>query len=510
MLLYNGNFIRFGSENNYNWILINKSIIADAGYGNEYKKYYYCDIERIDLKGRTVLPGFYDCHVHFIQTALHANGLDMNGAHNFEDIGNRITNWILKYPNKVLIKGYGLEVDDLEEKKLPGRRILDKYSKDYGIVISSRDFHTCILNTKALNMLKVPLNLEGLDRDDLGNPSGVVYSKVNALIRKKIFQSYHIEDKIQSIKMLAENVTKKGVTSIHAMEGGYDFYDNDAELLQSYISSFPIDILLYYSKADILKVKSMGLNRIGGDIYADGSFTSMSAAISYNYRNSDKNGNLYFSQNDINNFLLECYKKSLDTSIHAVGDRAVDQVLNAHEYAQKNCPNNKLRHRIEHAEITSHELRKKAYELGIIFSMQPAFEYFYGGAYSMYSRRLGPGYRYTNQLRQIIDDGITICGGSDSDLTPIDPLLGIHAAVNHPVPDSRVTVEEAVKMFTINAAYSVHEENEKGSIDIGKVADLVILEKDIYKINPKAIVIVPVIGTVKNGEFLYKNFKLEC
>ncbi|MDF2677546.1 MAG: exoenzyme regulatory protein aepA, partial [Bacillota bacterium] len=260
------------------------------------------------------------------------------------------------------------------------------------------------------------------------------------------------------------------------------------------------------STTDIAKIKSNGINRIGGDIYIDGSFTSMSAAISFNYKDTNKNGNLYFSQDEINEFVLECYKNNLDTAFHAVGDRAVEQVLNAHIYAQSILPNKKQRHRIEHVELTSPEQKKKARELGIIFSMQPAFEYYYGGSNGMYANRLNSNYKKTNEFRKIFDEGIIVCGGSDSDLTPIDPILGIHAAVNHPVIENSISVEEAIKMFTINAAYAVREENKKGSIEIGKIADLVILDKDIYKINTKSVITTQVIGTIKNGKFLYKNF----
>ena len=124
----------------------------------------------------------------------------------------------------------------------------------------------------------------------------------------------------------------------------------------------------------------------------------------------------------------------------------------------------------------------------------------------MYERRLGKRYRETNQLRKLTDMGIIICGGSDSDLTPIDPVLGIHAAVNHPVEENRVSVEEAVKFFTFNAAYSVKEENRKGSIDIGKLADLVILDRDIFSIAPEDIISSGIAATIKNGFVVYRNF----
>ncbi len=507
LLLYNGNFFRFNNEKNYSWLLINNGVIVGAGHNSEYEKYLSQSREQVDLNESTVLPGLYDSHVHFIQSALHMNNVDLNGAKNYDEIEKRILNWISKHLDKQLIIGYGLEISDLEEKRLPTRKILDKFSKDYAIILNGRDFHKCVLNTKAINMLKVPFNLEGIERDEEGNPTGIIYGKANALIRKKVLKQYQKkEEKIDAIKNLMHQIIKKGVTSIHAVEGGFHFADSDAELLLNYIDEIPIDIALYYNTTDISKIHDTGLNRIGGDIFLDGSFASMNAAISFNYKNENHGGILYYSQKDINEYVCECYKNNLDTAIHAVGDRAVEQILKAHEYAHSIYPNNKLRHRIEHAEITNQDQRRIAKELGIIFSMQPAFEYFYGGEDSMYKNTLGEHYTVTNEFRNIIDEGIIICGGSDSDLTPIDPVLGIYAAVNHPNRQSSVTVEEAVKMFTINAAYAVREENEKGSIQIGKMADLAILDIDIFKVNPKAIITAEVIGTLKEGKFLYKNF----
>lgn len=505
LLLFNGNIVRFNENNNYNWILIKGNVIVDAGFGKVEDEYKNNCINMVDLNEKTVLPGFYDSHVHFIQTALHAENLDLNGVKNHHEIEKRLKNWISKYPQNKLIYCYGLEISDLMEEKWPNRRNLDNISKDYAIMINSRDFHNSILNTKAINILKAPLTIDGVEKDEQGNPSGIFNGMANALLRKKILKTYQTQDKIRLIQNLINSILKKGVTSIHAVEGGFDFIDKDALLINS-MDELPIDISLFYSTTDIAKIKSNGINRIGGDIYIDGSFTSMTAAISFNYKDTNKDGNLYFSKDEINEFILECYKNNLDTAFHAVGDRAVEQVLNAHIYAQSILPNKKQRHRIEHVELTSPEQKKKARELGIIFSMQPAFEYYYGGSNGMYENRLNSNYKKTNEFRKIFDEGIIVCGGSDSDLTPIDPILGIHAAVNHPVIENSISVEEAIKMFTINAAYAVREENKKGSIEIGKIADLVILDKDIYKINTKSVITTQVIGTIKNGKFLYKNF----
>lgn len=506
ILLYNGKFERFDKLKRYNWLAITNGIITDAGYDEEYKKHWDMYKEKIDLNQKLVLPGFCDCHAHFVQTAIKEISVDLNGSKNYQEIKSRIEAWVEKHPRTSIIRAFGLEISDLEEGCYPNRKTLDKFTKDYAIWINSRDFHCSMLNTRAFHELKVPLIMDGVEYDDNNIPTGIIYGKVNALTRKKIIQSFTSAERYNSIIELSQNIVKKGVTSIHIMEGGYEFYEHDAEDMYKYKEDLPIDVKLFYSTMDFKKIEKMKLDRIGGDIFLDGSFSSKSAAIEENYELYDENGDLYFTQDEVNEFILKSYEKNLNTTLHAVGDRALEQLLNAHEYAQRKFPNSNLRHRVEHVELSSESQRIRSKELGLIFSMQPSYEYFYGGIGRMYQHRLGDRYKLTNQFRQILDKGIIICGGSDSDLTPIDPIIGIHSAVNHPVEENRITVEEAVKMFTFNAAYSVKEENLKGSIEIGKLGDLVVLDTDIFEINPELIIRSQVLGTIKNGCILYKNF----
>jgi len=505
ILLYNGNFERFGPKR-HSWIAVTNGIITDTGDDDGYEKHLKSHKDVLDLQGRLVLPGFCDCHAHFVQTAIKGISLDLNGSKNYEEIKRRIDEWIEKHPRTSIIRAFGLEISDLEEGEFPTRKILDKYTKDYAIWINSRDFHCSMLNTRAFHELKIPLIMEGVEYYENGNPTGRIYGKVNALTRKKIIQSFSAAERHNSIIELSKNIIKKGVTSIHIMEGGYEFYENDAEDMYKYKDHLMQDITLFYSTMDFKKIQNMNLDRIGGDIYIDGSFTSKTAAIKKNYNGDNQNGELYFTQDEVNEFILSSYEKNLNTTLHAVGGRALEQILCAHEYAISRFPNKKLRHRVEHVELSSKKQRVRAREIGLVFSMQPGYEYFYGGKGRMYEERLGERYKETNQYRKIIDEGIIICGGSDSDLTPIDPILGIHSAVNHPVKENSVSVEEAVKMFTINAAYSVKEESQKGTIELGKTADLVILDKDIFKLDPAKIITAQVAGTIKNGWILYKNF----
>lgn len=506
LLLFNGNFVRFGAQRNYHWLAVDGGRIVDAGCETDYEKYRGQCREEMDLKGNTVLPGFYDCHVHFVQTALKQISVDLSGVRSFDEIRRRIVEWVEEHPRAGVVRAFGLEVSELEEGRLPTRKVLDQYAKEYALWINSRDFHMSILNTKAMHQLNVPLTMEGVGLESDGSATGILSGGANALIRKKITRLYTREEKYATMAGLAESILRRGVTSVNAMEGGYVFNEEDAALLHAYQDSLPVDVTLFYGTTDVNAAMEMGLDRVGGDIFVDGAFSSFNAAVEENYEQRDGNGVLFFSQREIDDFMCEAYRNRLATSLHCVGGRAVEQAISAHEKARRAYPlGGGRRHRIEHAELSSPSQKKRARELGLIFSMQPAYEYFYGGPGCMYENRLGKRYRQTNQYRELTDLGIVVCGGSDSDLTPINPLLGIHAAVNHPVPENSVSVEEAVRMFTWNAAYSVGEEEHKGSIEVGKAADLAVLDKDIFRINQKEIITACVLATIKNGSVLYST-----
>jgi len=163
----------------------------------------------------------------------------------------------------------------------------------------------------------------------------------------------------------------------------------------------------------------------------------------------------------LNSIIYFCYINKLQLSLYTIGDRAIETALNAHEYALEKTGIKGLRHRMEHVELASLSQIKRAKNLGIIFSMNPTYERYWGGPNKMYSERLGKRYVETNKFREIIDSGLVLCGGSDSDVCDYNPFVGIHSAVNHPVKKHRISLYEAIKIYTINGAYAIFEENNK-------------------------------------------------
>lgn len=508
LLLYNGNIISLEEHVPVlNWIIVKMGKIFDLGIREGYKKYINQSIDEIDLKGKTLVPGFYDSHVHLVQTGLNILSLDLNHVNSIGEILKLIEEETKKVSKGEFIRAIGLDELKIKEKRLPNRYELDLCAPNHPVWINRVEYHTSIVNSLALHMLKIPYNTHGIIRNEKHTPSGVLKGKASALVRKQILNKFSNRMRLKGVNKVLEYAIEKGVTSINAMEGGFTFHDKDAEFVYENKDSFPIDISLFYQTINVNKVLQKGLKRIGGGLFLDGSFGSRTAALSEPYfDDSSTNGKLYFWQDEINDFILKTYEKDLQVSVHAIGERAIEQILKAHEYAQSIYPGKVHRNRIEHCELPSIDQIRKAKKLGLIISMQPAYEYFWGSPGQMYEKRLGEIRRKkANPFKTILDEGILIAGGSDSDVTPMNPILGIHAAVNHPVLEHRVGPMDALKMFTINGAYAVFEDELKGSIKKGKYADFAVLSDDPLKIKREYIKNIQVLATIKEGNVLYEH-----
>jgi predicted amidohydrolase YtcJ len=216
---------------------------------------------------------------------------------------------------------------------------------------------------------------------------------------------------------------------------------------------------------------------------------------------------LVFSDEELYDFVEKAHKAGFQISIHAESERCIEQVLWAYEKVLEKYPRKDHRHRIEHFEIPSMRQIKRAARLGIIVAMQPIFIPICEGPNLSYYRALLGDERTkkANAFRSIIDQGIIISGGSDTPVTRMNPLEGIHACVNHPVKEQRTDVYEAIEMFTINGAKTGFEEDTKGSIEPGKMADFVVLSDDPYRVPHENIKNIKFEMTIVGGKVVYKN-----
>ncbi|WP_206460568.1 amidohydrolase [Anaerovorax sp. IOR16] len=482
---------------------VSEDRIVALGYTNA-QELKNVDEEIIDLKGKTILPGFYDSHLHLISTFLNEISINFDHAKSIGDVQEIIDQWPYKYDYPVAI-GKRLSEFNLKERRLPTRVELDRVSADFPLVISSIEFHTVLMNSYALNQFRIPFINHGFEKDGNKNFTGKLINQAAFIALKKVYDRLEDKHYLEGADKTFETAIKNGVTTMVAVEGGPLFHTRHPEIILQNKKIFPIDIEVFYSTTDLKKVLKHDLPRVGGDLFLDGSFRSRNAALYEPYNDTKDNlGKLFYTEQGLIEFIEHAHDLNLQIAIHAVGPRAIDRLLFAFETVLQKKINPNHRHRIEHFELPLTEHIQKAKELGITLAMHPTYEYFFREKGMMYDTRLGEERAaMTNPFRQIFDAGIRVAGCSDSDIMPINPMLGIHSAVNHPNPKSRITVYEAIQMYTLNGAYAIFQDEEKGSLKAGKKADFIILEQNPLEVDPTTLKDITIHSTYKNGKCLF-------
>lgn len=464
-------------------------------------------VQILDLEGRTVVPGFIDSHVHLMSTLLNEIALDLSQCKSIKEVLSSLEDYIKGNTKLKLMYCTNLSEFNLKEKRMPSRYELDLVSKNIPVVISSLEFHTVILNTFAMHMFRIPFTVEHMEKDGDNRFTGKMRNRASMIARKKMYELLKEDIYFEKADELNKKVLAKGVTEIVTMEGGALFHEKHVDMVINNMDRFIFDINLFYSTVNVSKAMAYQLPRVGGDVFLDGSFRSHNAAIYDEYKDKkDCRGNLFFSRDELMEFIREADNNDLQISVHAVGGRAIDMLLDCYEeILDTGCDMvNPLRHRIEHFELPTDRQIKRAKQLDLILCMHPNYEHYFKGPGDMYESRLGKERASnTNRFRQIIDSGIRVIGGSDSDVMPINPLLGIHAAVNHSNRQSQISVYEGLQMYTTNASYAINKERLIGTIEIGKRADFVVLNKSPLNVKREKVKDIAVVRTYKNGVCVY-------
>ena len=503
LIIQNAKCLTMASQPVQDWIAIAGSDILALGLGEDYLPLAGAHTVLLDAGRRTVLPGFIDSHFHVVQTALNAQSVNLRGVHSHAEIGRRIQS--ARAGNaQDSITAIGLDVGFLDEQSFPSRLVLDQYCSDVPLWINCLDYQVSMLNTYGLLYYKVPFTIQGVEKDQNDVATGVFYGQANAMLRRNILENMPQKTRFSAVSEIIPGLLAAGITTVNAVEGGYMYSDKDADFIYESGAEFPVDMVLFYQTMDIEKIKRMGLGRIGASLYLDGTMGARTAALSVEYADCPgRMGSLNYGRGQLESFVSECYENQLQLSLYAIGDRAIEAALDAHEYARHHTGITGLRHRLEHVELANPQQIRRAADMGVIFSMNPTYETYWGGRGKMYESRLGPRYQCTNMYRGILDQGVCLVGGSDSDITEYPPMIGIHAAVNHPVARHRVSVYEALQMYTCNGAFAIGEEARRGTLEPGKLADVIVLDCDVLAAPPGQLDQIQVLATIKSGELLY-------
>jgi len=468
---------------------------------------YAAGAQTLDLKQRAVLPGLIDTHAHFLWTALSLAALDVSGAEDHESLQATVREAAADIPPGEVILGMGFTEYALKDTRGgPILAALDQVASENPVLLMGVTGHTAAINSKGLEVLDLPEGTPGVLCDAQGNPTGLLADRANSLAGEWFSRAFGADEKSAAMVELAvQKAHSVGLTTVHVLEGGLTSDDDAVEELLRAIPDLPLRLVLYYQTMDVERVLELGLPRIGGCILLDGDVGPHTAALSEPYVDQpDCYGTLYHTQEEIDGFVLRAHRAGLQVAMHAVGDAAVEQALNAYEAALSAYPRDDHRHRIEHCEVIREEQVQRAQRLGVALAIQPPFNYYWD--HGTFYPTLGYERAWkVDPVRTLVRPGLLVAGGSDSTVTPLGPLIGVHAAANHSNPAERVSVYEGLQLYTVNAARIAFEEQEKGSLEVGKLGDFVVLAEDPLTIDPRCIDQIAVDMTVVGGEVVYER-----
>ena len=489
MQIFHGKIITCDKNNNvFNYLVEKKGIIDYVG---DELPSQYSNHPLVELNERSLIPSFGDGHLHFSNWALFAASyFDVREATNIPEIGKIITDFLEKNKKYKIIIGFGVSKHSVEEKRLITKQELDKYCPDIPLVIICYDGHSLVANSKLLD--KYPEKIRKLNgfNEDTGQLFHEAFYEGTDYATALVSTMVLINSIIKGYDIIAEY----GIGMIHPVESIGFPMDMDVTLVsliaKARTKKNAFQTRLFFQTMEVNKVLKRKLPRIGGCFATalDGCFGACDAGLIEPYTNDLNNkGILFYKDEEVIKFCKEANRAGLQIEMHTIGDAATHQGIMALEEALKDFPREDHRHTIIHACLISQDDLKKCSKLGIGITLQPGVLICPLEPKEYLDKILGPKrVKESSPLRDIINLGIHLSSGSDAPVTHPDPIVGMYGACNHPYdPNQSVTVQEALKMNTYEIAYTTFDEKERGSLESGKIADMVILNQNPLAMDPK-------------------------
>jgi predicted amidohydrolase YtcJ len=483
MKIYEGNIVSCDQKNSvFQYLIEDKGIIRFAGPELPAE---YSSLPRVLLGQRALLPAFADTHLHYSSYAFFASSLDLRAAVSIKEIIDMIEQYIIIHNPQTVI-GFGVSAHNVVEKRLIEKIDLNRAFRNIPVMLIKYDGHASVNNAAMLKILPEKIrSLRGF-HSGTGRLNQEAFFAATDFITKKVSPVALIKNSLRTFDRLAE----KGIGMIHPAEGIGFPRDLDVDLIRFMARGLanPLQVRLFFQTMDIRKVQKRKLPRIGGCFATalDGCFGSVDAALTEPYSHDPQNkGVLFYSQEEVNDFTKQANRANLQIAMHAIGDAAFDQAVIALETALQDYPREDHRHTIIHACLPTDACLEKVARLGIGIAAQPAFIHWPLEPMEYLEKILGKRAYQLNPLKKMLNMGIKISGGSDAPCTLPDPLYGIYCACNNTVPEESLSIADALKLFTSNAAWMSFDEKQRGTLETGKIADIVVLNRNPLEMKPE-------------------------
>jgi len=480
----------------------------------------------IDLAGKRVVPGFNDAHVHFFSGGADLAGPQLRDAKSQQEFRDTLAAFAKTQPKGRWITGGNWDHENWRPAALPTHELIDAVTKDWPVFVNRLDGHMSLANSVALKLAHIDRNTKDVTggvivRDSTGNPTGILKDAAQDLVNNVMPPPS--ADQIRTAVLAAQSYANaQGVTSVQDMSASPDVFRvyqqmmHDGELRVRISGHQPLPD--WKRLADVGLLADFGNEKLHiGSLkgFADGSLGSSTALFFQPYLDAPNTSGIPSAEladpEQMFHNIEQADAAGLQVAIHAIGDKANHTILGFYEKVEHEHGQRDRRFRIEHAQhLLASDVSRFA-QLRVIASMQP-YHCIDDGRWA--EKRIGPERaKTTYAFRSLLDAGTILAFGSDWDVAPMKPILGIYAATTrrtldgkHPdgwIPEQKITVAEAVHAYTMGSAYASFEESVKGSIEPGKLADLAVLSDDIFTIDPVKIADTKVYMTIYDGQIVF-------
>lgn len=489
-------------------VAITKNKIVNVGTNQQINQLIGKNTKVISLNGKTVLPGLIDTHIHIADYGRCLMWLDLTNAKSIPELQHILKEKAEQTPAGKWIVGQGWNETRFKEKRMPQTVDLDAAAPDNPVILYREAAMICAVNTKALKFAGVTEETHipqggTIDKNkNTAKLTGILRDTATTLVWQAVPEPTE-DELLEATAFACQKIIKAGITSVHWLA----ISETELPIIEKLHAQgrlpFRVNVVVpevLLEKTADFKTDDCRMLRVGGAfIVVDGYLDSKEAALLEPYSDDPNNkGKMFLTEDMLTVSVERALASGVQPVIHAMGDRAIDMALTVIE----RTPKSSVRFRIEQAAVLNKTLIERLKRRKVVVSIQPKV---ISTEFTVWSanQRLGDRARWLHPLRSLLDEGITVAGGSDCPMEPLSPMLGMQEVVlRESFPEQRLNVEEALRMYTLDAAYCSGEEQVKGSVEEGKLADLTVLSCGLEAVEPNRIKDVTVELVIVNGKIL--------
>jgi len=506
--------------------------ILFVGSGEEAMRHRGSGTKVIDAGGRLLLPGIEDSHVHFVSGSENLAKVDLAGTRNVEEVQARIRQFAREHPEATWIQGRGWMYGAFPGN-MPHKKFLDEVVPDRPAIMSCADGHTSWVNSKALALAGIDRRTPDPEngtivREANGEPTGALLEAADSLL-ERVLPRLTPDETLAALREGLREAAQFGVVRVHGMGGEFEALDLLDQLRREGSLTVRLSVAMWVGSPGLsaedwkayedarLKYDDEWISLGGIKLMLDGVIDSMTGAMLEPYAGQRENkGKLFWNPEAFKKAVVEINARGIQASTHSIGDAAIRLTLDAYELGARESGNRDLRNKIEHAEDIAASDLPRFGELGVIGSFQPLHanpEPTWMGAWI---ENVGPEREQRAWAwKTVLDGGGRLAFGSDWPVVTIDPWLGMQVAVTRQdiegrpaggwLPQQRLSVADAVYAYTMGGAFAMRRETEEGSIEIGKLADLILVSQNIFEVEPGKIAETKSVLTMVGGRVVFES-----